>query len=272
VHPPPSGWEDGDVDHTLAVDVIAAQSALAREALARVDGDQPVPSCPGWSAADLAWHLAEVQSFWASVVEGAVVDPDELVRPDRPPAAALLPFLAAAGERLVAVLRSAAPSARCWSWYADGWSAGWVARRQAHEALVHRADAELAAGDDVTEVEVAVAADGVAEVVEVMLDLPAWAAFEPDGTAVRLLLEDVGQAWTLAFGTVRGTDPDTGEDLDEDYAQVADPEEPLDVVATATGRAWDLDRWLWGRGPADRMVVEGDATALERLRTITTIE
>jgi hypothetical protein len=31
----------------------------------------PVAGCPGWSVADLVWHLLEVQQFWAAIVAGA---------------------------------------------------------------------------------------------------------------------------------------------------------------------------------------------------------
>lgn len=33
-----------------------------------VDGRTPVPTCPDWTADDLLFHLAEVQSFWARIV------------------------------------------------------------------------------------------------------------------------------------------------------------------------------------------------------------
>ena len=40
----------------------AAQTVLAKGWAARV------PGCPDWSLADLVWHLAEVQHFWAWMV------------------------------------------------------------------------------------------------------------------------------------------------------------------------------------------------------------
>ena len=43
--------------------------------LADCDPAARVPSCPDWDAADLVWHLATVQRWWAEVI-GA--------RPDRP--------------------------------------------------------------------------------------------------------------------------------------------------------------------------------------------
>src|SRR6185312_10928831 len=53
---------------------IGADTSALADAVER-DPAAPVPSCPGWTAADLAWHLLEVQFFWATVVERRLQDP-----------------------------------------------------------------------------------------------------------------------------------------------------------------------------------------------------
>lgn len=51
-----------------------------------VDGRTPVPTCPDWTADDLLFHLAEVQSFWARIVaSGCGVAPLEPVQIDGDP-------------------------------------------------------------------------------------------------------------------------------------------------------------------------------------------
>ena len=56
----------------------------------------------------------------------------------------------------------------CWSWYGDGRSAGWWARRMANEAVVHRWDVDAARGKDhPTEPEVA--ADAIDEYLDVFV-------------------------------------------------------------------------------------------------------
>ena len=55
----------------------AAEAVLARGWTA------PVPGCPGWRLADLVWHLAEVQHFWAWVVRTRAADPSTYVEPVR---------------------------------------------------------------------------------------------------------------------------------------------------------------------------------------------
>ena len=37
-------------------------------ALAGTDPSAPVPTCPDWTALDLARHLTEVHAFWACLV------------------------------------------------------------------------------------------------------------------------------------------------------------------------------------------------------------
>ena len=54
-----------------------------------------------------------------------------------------------------------------WMWNLDGRHAGYIARRQAHEALIHRIDAELTAGRR-TPVDAALGTDGIDEVLSVM--------------------------------------------------------------------------------------------------------
>ena len=113
-------------------------------------------------------------------------------------------------------------------------------RRQAHEALVHRVDAEQTAGLPVTDPGVALAADGVDEMLGVMVSgLPAWATFTPDGQRVRLLATDAGREWVMAFGRFHGTSPTTGKEYDEECGELVGGApwegEDEDVTATVAG-------------------------------------
>ena len=69
----------------------------------------PVASCPGWSAADLTWHLAEVQYFWASVVEAGGEDISGIERLERPPDAGLIALMGEQSARLAALLTGRDP-------------------------------------------------------------------------------------------------------------------------------------------------------------------
>ena len=54
---------------------VRSESALFAAALADVDPAARVPACPDWTAADLLWHLGEVQWFWSAVVAGRPAGP-----------------------------------------------------------------------------------------------------------------------------------------------------------------------------------------------------
>lgn len=259
-------------DTAACIDLVATESARAHAALKGIDLATPVPSADGWTAADLAWHLAEVQWFWALIVGDLLQAPDSLRRTRRLEDANLLHHLAAQSAALEAALRRRDPSDVCYSWFEHGRSVGWVARRQAHEALIHRVDAELVAGLPVTPAAPEVADDGVQEITAVMLHVPSWGTFSPDGISARLDAVDTGSVWTLVLGRFAGIEPDTGEVVDEDAARLAADEGPAQVTALISGDAWDLDRWLWGRGPLDSLLVEGDAALPRRLRAITTMD
>lgn len=261
------------MDTATATAIVADESTRFLRALRRTDLRRVVPSTPGWNAADLAWHLAEVQWFWGAIVAELLDDVEPLVEPERPEAdGELLATVARRTSDLVAALEDRDGTEPCWSWSESGGHVAWVARRQAHEAIIHRVDAELVAGTPVSDVPPAVAADGVDELLREMIATPSWADLRPDGTAVRVEATDTGDTWVLGFGRVTGASPATGVRYDQDAAQVLEGDGDVEVGTTISGTAWDLDRWLWGRGPADPLRLGGDASVAFRLRAIAEVE
>src|SRR5690606_21050159 len=159
---------------------IATESDRVADVIARVPTDRPVPSCPEWTAADLWFHLGEVQWHWGRIVADRLTDRAEvrqLGKPDRPDD--LAGFFAEASGLLRTALADTPPETPVWTW-ADDRTAGFVRRRQAHEAVIHRVDAELVA-EDRTPLDPALAADGVAEVLTVMYGEPPtdWGEYRP---------------------------------------------------------------------------------------------
>jgi len=251
---------------------LARDSVLLVAAVHAAPADAEVPACPGWTADDLGFHVASVQSFWASVVgrePGAGLPGGDVVPLGRPAdAAALAALVHDATAHLVAALAGRDPREPCWSWHPDGRTVGWVTRRQQHEALVHRVDAEQTAGRGVTPIDPEIAADGVDEVLDVLLGgHPAWTTFAPAGGTVAVVVDDPGEAphrWDVELGRVRGTGPESGREYDVPGGRLVPPGgEPDAVVA---GGAADLDLWLWGRGGAERLRVSGDPAAVATLR------
>ncbi|HEY5987904.1 MAG TPA: maleylpyruvate isomerase family mycothiol-dependent enzyme [Streptosporangiaceae bacterium] len=247
---------------------LARESARFGEVLRGLPADAPVPACPDWNADDLLWHLGEVQWFWGTVVReglpGAAVGERA---PERPPdRAGLAAFYERVSRDLGTALAEAAPETPAWTWSTDH-TVGFIRRRQAHEALIHRVDAEEAAGDR-TPMDAALASDGVDEVLRVMYGgLPAWATFTPqESAAVRLEAADTGDAWTIVLGRFTGTDPEDGTAHDEPGLGVVS-DAGTDAAAVVQGTAADLDCWLWHRSTMGNVERSGDPAVLSRFES-----
>ena len=168
--------------------------------------------------------------------------------------------------RLVEALESRDADDKCWSWHETGYTVGWVRRRQAHETLIHRVDAELAAGG-LFNVDAALAADGVDEILRVHLDvepLPDWATYEPDGATAIIDIEDDPASWTIDLGRFMGTNPGTGKVHNDPALRFVDTaNRPSSAIR---GSGTDVDLWLWGRGPLDPLTVEGNLDVVHQIR------
>jgi uncharacterized protein (TIGR03083 family) len=251
------------------LDHLRTESARFREVLAGCDPAARVPACPDWDAADLLWHLARVQAFWAEVVRTRPSPADEEFEAKLPRPESYEGLLAAYDDYsagLVSALTAADPAEEAWHWSSDH-TVGASYRRQAHEALIHRLDGEEAAGS-VTGLDPALAADGVLEALTVMYGgCPPWGTITPSDRVVAVRLTDTGDELRVALGRFTGTDPD-GTTYDEpDLAVVAD--DGTRPLATVSGTAGDVDTWLWHRGQGRvQLGFEGDDAALDELRGI----
>jgi uncharacterized protein (TIGR03083 family) len=246
------------------------ESARFEVAVLAAPPDAPVPSCPGWTASDLLWHLAKVLWFWGEIVRSGAPSPDEYVEPERPAdLAALEAFYRVARAGLIAALAAVDPETPAWTWYADQ-TVGFIRRRQTHEAFMHRVDAELTSGDR-TPMDPLLSTDGVDEVLRVMWGgCPSWATFVPEqARTLRVTATDTGRSWIVTLGRFRGTRPIDGEFYDEPTLDVADDADGAQsAAATWSGTAADLDCALWGRptvGPVER---GGDRATLDAFEAV----
>jgi uncharacterized protein (TIGR03083 family) len=198
--------------------------------------DAAVPCCPGWTATDLAAHMAGACEGWALIVRDRVEDPRQVTRAEPPPTfEARLALAAHWGAELDSVLTTTDGS--------DKTTAFWV-RRMAQETAVHRLDAERAAGRSYT-IDPELASDGVDEFLFVFLRRVDQALAPLDGS-VHLHCTDVAGEWLVqADGTV------TREHAKGD--------------AAIRGPAADLLLVLWRRLPLDDVDVIGDRAVAERL-------
>ena len=248
---------------------LAHESARFLEVISKLPSDSPVPSCPEWSADDLLWHLGEVQWFWGTVVrEDVSGDEAEARKPARPRGrAGLADFFTRVSGELVATLAATPADAAAWTWSAEQ-TVGFIRRRQAHEALIHRVDAELTA-DDRTPLDPQLSADGVDEALRIMYaGVPDWGTFTPEpARTLRIAATDAGRSWLVTLGRFTGMDPADGTVYDEPDieavpAEAAAAEAAAAAAAEVSGMAADLDCWLWHRPALGVIEHSGDRDVL----------
>lgn len=260
-----------DPDH---LNHLRVESARFLDAIRQTTPEARVPTCPDWTADDLLWHLGgDVQWFWASIIDQNLRELQQiidLVEIDRPTDhEGLLALFTEQSARLHRVASAADPAEPRWMWVADPslHHVGYITRRQAHEAFIHRVDAELTAGLSVSPVEPAFAADGVDEVLRLMHgNQPDWGTFHPSDEVVRVHAIDVDRTWLLQLGRFTGTDR-AGEEIDAPLWTVL-ADDGRETQGTITGTAIDLDLWLWGRPTTNPPVLEGHSATLETVQQV----
>jgi len=225
-----------------------------REVAEGADPEAVVPSCPDWTLADLVRHVGEVFLHkTACIVEGK--EPEAWPPPgldDEDPVALLDRAFAGLWRELTGRDRAE----RAGSWYEPDQTVGFWVRRMAHEAIVHRIDAELAAGLPVQAVDDDLALDGIDELLEVHLahSVAVWGSYFAEvldaAPPHTYELAAPGASWHLA--TAPGS------------LTVADGGGPAEVHVT--GRPTAVLRWAWQRGAEDEVEVDGPATAVAVLR------
>ncbi|WP_267459311.1 maleylpyruvate isomerase family mycothiol-dependent enzyme [Prauserella sediminis] len=220
-----------------------------REAALAAGPEATVPTCPEWTVARLVRHVAAVQAW----VLACIADPHGgEPRGERPPKEwdEIVPWWDGTRAELRRAFDSGPETPAhmpfpCYEANLRAW-----ARRQAHEAAIHRLDAELAAGRDATTFDTMFAADGVDEALSMIIHRRRadWSAVEARGT-VLVHAEDARRLWSLTLAP--GQPPAlTG---------------PADPDVTLSGGADAVYKRLWRR-PAD-VSITGEATLLDPLET-----
>jgi len=149
---------------------IEASTAGLADILAEHDQGLPIPTCPEWTLRQLVTHVGRAHR-WAAEITRTRSDvpipfrevPDGKLPDDRAEQCA---WLRAGAARIVGAVRGA-DSDLVWSFTGPTPASFWI-RRMTHETLVHRADAQLAAG---AEPEPAIAAEVAADAIDEWLML-----------------------------------------------------------------------------------------------------
>jgi uncharacterized protein (TIGR03083 family) len=233
---------------------LVTQTSLLVAGLDGASLASPVPSCPGWTLGMLLRHVGGGHRWAAQIVRTGATGflPDGIVRDvagdDTGPVPAS--WLLDGAHELAAALAAAGPEAPVWTPFELGGMPFW-ARRFAHETLIHRADAALAAGAPF-DVATDVALDALDEWMEldahpVHFDLnPAKRAILGPGRTVALLASDLPTGWLVDLtgdGNTwhRGTGP---------------------AAVTVRAPLKELLLLVYRRRPADGLRIDGDADLL----------
>jgi uncharacterized protein (TIGR03083 family) len=251
------------MDNTRYLDCLDADFTRLR-AVVPSSLTRPVPTCPGWTVADLTRHVGEVYLHKTLAIrEGA--EPGTFPPPGL------------AGEEPVALLDRAyaglraefaarKPADPAGSWYTPDQTVGFWIRRMAQETVIHRIDAELGAGQPVAAVPADLAIDGIDELLKVFV---AYSVAEWGDYFTEVLGSSPGRTYTVrtdgATWQVR-TGPGRFEVTDRAGDGVAD--------VTVSGPPEAVLRWVWHRespGEPSPVTVQGAPAAVDELNRIIVI-
>lgn len=245
------------------VDAIRDDS-VALAAAARRGLEPPVPSCPGWIVRDVVAHTGVVHRHKEQILRERWTA--EMPEPTDAPASDLVEWFEDGAAQLLTALAATPPDTPIATWSDEDTSAGFWYRRMAHETAVHRVDAESGHGL-AAPVGAYLAADGVDEVLDLFMGgAPPWGEVKQGSRVVRVETTDVPRSWSLSELTWSGVSPSGNRYSDESGFSIVGGEAlPTAVIS---GSASDVLLYIWGRGPVDRLVIEGDGWAPAWLRQI----
>jgi uncharacterized protein (TIGR03083 family) len=238
---------------------LTASTQLIAGLIDGADLGRPVPTCPDWTLRQLATHVGRAHRWAAEIVavRSAGFIPFRSVPdgrfPDDP--ARQAGWLVAGADRLIGAVRAAGEDP-VWAFGRQRPAPFW-ARRMAHETAVHRADAQIAAGQAPV-IDADIAADGIDEW---LMEVSVPAGNEPDQ---RLAALAEGQSLH-----VHATDGPAGAGewlIRRDQAGVQARREHGKADVALRGGASDLLLVLMNRLPADDHGVQvlGDPAVLSR--------
>ncbi|HWM73127.1 MAG TPA: maleylpyruvate isomerase family mycothiol-dependent enzyme [Nocardioides sp.] len=226
------------------------------ENVGAADSDAAVPTCPGWTVADLVKHVGETQNWVSDIIERRIADPSQL-----PTEMAPLPtepgdwpaWLSDGAARAVEAFSDEALEAPVFNAAADDRTGGefWLSSLL-NETVIHGADAAYAAGRDY-DVDADIAADLITNHLQ-MLTSSTWAAQRPEsanalrgtGETLRLRATDDPGEWFIERGPEGATWQARSGEAD---VSVSGPASSLLLILTRRRQLAD---------ETDRVSVDGD--------------
>jgi uncharacterized protein (TIGR03083 family) len=244
---------DPDTETAGHLDVLDAEGRQIIGLASRHGLAGEISGCPGWTMRELVAHLGFVYR-WAGTIVGearsGAPSTDEraaLQDPDPGDDDGVITRTEQARARLVTTLREAPPTLDCWTiWPVGGPPRDFWIRRQLHETLVHRVDAQSAAGlpSGGEDLDPAIAADGVDEMVCGFAGRYRQRLRAESPRTLALTATDTGHRWWIGLSP---DDPVFGRGLP-----------PGTADAEVHGRSGELLMLLWNRRTCDGLDLRGD--------------
>jgi uncharacterized protein (TIGR03083 family) len=244
------------MDYDVYVATIRSNIDRLGDAAEEAGLEARVPSCPDWTVDDLTRHIGNVNRLWTGHVASRSTDPPDFssVSEGAPDDGGdRFEWVRAGGQALADALAATPEDTPMWTFPGPGSVRFW-ARRQAHEAVVHRCDAELANGE-LGSIDADVAADGVNEYFDLFPLLPAARAITGNGETVHFHCTDREVEWLVT--------------LTPDGLAIRPEHAKGDVAVRGTANAIMLA--VWNRIGPDNPELEifGDRDLLDRWRRLT---
>jgi len=247
------------MENSRFLDCLESDFARLRAVVVAADLTAAVPSCPGWTVADLTRHVGKVYLHKTLAMrDGAEPEP-------WPPTELAVEEPVALLDRTYAGLlnefTTRKPQDPAASWYTPDQTVGFWIRRMAQETVIHRIDAELGAGQPVTLIPADLAVDGIDELLKVFVSfgVAEWGDYFTEILAGSpgwtYTLQTDGAAWQVRTGP--------------GVFAVQDGASQTATDVTVTGAPAALLRWAWNRESADEpsgATVDGAPAAIEELR------
>ena len=234
--------------------LLAEEGARFVAAIERGDPGATVPSCPEWTLRELVRHTGGVHRWATRVVSERRAEPVdeelEAIAGGWPEDEDLAAWFRAGHTLLVDALRAAPDDLECWTFMRAPTPLEFWSRRQLHETTIHRVDAELAS-DDVTEIGVDHAVDGIDELLTAFLPRRS-SRLKPDSTrTIAVQPTDADAAWLVTAGPEGATTERVRGDAE----------------VVVRGPAADLYLLVWNRRSLDGLDVTGDGSLLDLWRS-----
>lgn len=212
--------------------------------------DRPVPWCPGWDAAEVLHHTGSVYGHKVACIRLGRRPHDDEWQRDPPPGEDLVLWFRAAHAAIVGELMAHSPDDPAFTWWPPEQTVGFWYRRMALETVVHRVDAQSATSSSAGPVDEPLAADGIDEILNIMLadeDVP-----HDDGRSGAVLVRSMSDTWLVRL------EPD-GTSVEPAAADAA-------ADADIRGDTATVFLYLWGRSSVDSVQRSGDLGLADALR------